>query len=249
MSFLTIFILILANLVVVFSWIFAKNVNDYFDKKEDSLSNKGNPFISKQFTRSELIVIYGMVLLMSLGISYLIGYAFFFFNILTLSVSFLYSCPPMRLKRILFFSHLCIGLASGIVLLQGFSLVGNIMPLNNLNLKLFLWITLAFFLGSHLKDIKDYKGDKNAGIKTLPTVFGERNAKIMITLILSILFLFSVILFGLIYLVPFAILCALGASYFLNRKNYKEVYVFLIYFSFFVVVAIFLLRSLISQIV
>lgn len=238
-SYLEILVVILANFAVMLSWIFAKFINDYFDRKEDSVSNKKNPFISKKFSKTELAVIYSSVIFLSLIISYLINYTFFFFNLLTLGISFLYSCPPLRLKRIVFLSHLCIGLASGLVFLEGVSLIGNLLPLSGFELKFFILIIFVFLIDSQLKDIKDYEGDKKAGISTLPTLLGEKRAKMLMSIMISLLFIFIIVFLNLIFLMPFAVVCGLGVSYFLNRKNYKEMHVFLVHLLFFIVTVAF----------
>jgi len=158
----------------------------------------------------------------------------------------LYSCPPLRLKRIIFLSNLCIGLASGFVFLQGIFLVTGNIPLSGMQSQLFLMIIFIFFLGSNLKDIKDYSGDKKGKILTLPTLLGEKKSKLIISVMLSFAFFLSVIILNLINLIPIAIICSIAVFYFINKKRYRETPVFVVYFIFFIILSLDLLLKLLN---
>jgi 4-hydroxybenzoate polyprenyltransferase len=237
-SYTSLLIIILANLVVLLSWILAKVINDYFDKTEDSISNKNNPFLNNELDKKEILFVYSIISLLVLLISYTIGNVFFFFTILTLGISIIYSCPPLRLKRTIFLSHLCIGIASGFVFLQGFFLVSKNIPLSGLVTGLFLLIILVFFLGSHIKDIKDYSGDRKGKIITLPTLLGEKKSKLIISVIISLEFFLSIIILGLTNLIPVAILFSAIILYLLNKRRYSETLIFVTYFIFFIIICI-----------
>jgi len=88
---------------------------------------------------------------------------------------------------------------------------------------------IIFLLAISFIDIKDYRGDKVEGIKTLPTVLGLKTSQLLIGLAFLILYVIvgfllknEKILIGLI---------ALGCIEFwlINRKNYQEKYVFAVY--------------------
>ena len=237
-SYLTVIVIILANVIGIFSWSLSKLINDYYDKKEDSVNNHNNPFINNKLNKKEIKLIYSVIFAFVLLCSSLLGYAFFFLVLLMLGIAAIYSCPPLRLKRIVFLSHLCIGAVSGLVFLSGFLLVsGNVPPPESVII-IFVLIILAFFLGSHVKDIKDYNGDKKAGILTLPTLLGEKKSRLIISVMISLAFFVSIIILRLVNLIPLAILFSVVILYLLNRKKYSEMLVFASYFIFFIIIVV-----------
>ena len=97
--------------------------------------------------------------------------------------------------------------------------------------KSIIYYILFSFLALNFIDIKDYKGDKKAGIKTIPTIFGEKLGKQIIGLffIINYLLLYFLFTFEFYFLIMFLFLGFLQ-YYFINKKKYDERYIFIIYF-------------------
>ncbi len=90
---------------------------------------------------------------------------------------FLYSMPPLQLKRVTFFSKLLISLNSLILVLLGQLFHSGDFGLP-LNIIIFFFVCVTATL--NFIDLKDYEGDKNAGIKTLPVALGlDRSKKVI----------------------------------------------------------------------
>jgi len=116
-----------------------------------------------------------------------VNFPTFFIISLFIGNYFLYSAPPLRIKRIPFFSKLLISLNSLILIILGFFIItGSIIN--------FPWeITIVFLIGAtavaNFIDIKDYEGDKKVGVKTLPVILGIRKAKFLISLFFILTYL------------------------------------------------------------
>jgi len=84
---------------------------------------------------------------------------------------------------------------------------------------------IGFTLTINFIDIKDYRGDKKLGIKTLPVLMGPKKSKLLIGLFF---FLGYVFIFYITQLILFIILAFLQ-FYLINKKSYKEKYIFIVY--------------------
>lgn len=99
-----------------------------------------------------------------------------FVIVLFMGSYFLYSDPPLRLKRIPIVSKVAITFNSLILAMLAYARVGPAEILDfplSVTVMFLVFLTLAF----NFIDIKDYEGDKKAGIKTLPVLLGLKKAK------------------------------------------------------------------------
>ncbi|RLA63968.1 MAG: hypothetical protein DRQ89_05010, partial [Epsilonproteobacteria bacterium] len=159
---------------------------------------------------------------------------------------YLYSMPPMRLKRVPVISKLFISINSLLMVILGkFTLTGKFGISPDLAIYFLLCITLVI----NFIDLKDVEGDKKAGINTIPTLLGLKMGK-------RVIGFFFIISYVLIYpilkkrlelagwdIIPFLI-CGLIAYFLINRKKYSEKPVFLFYLSSIVFLgAFFILRQ------
>jgi len=146
---------------------------------------------------------------------------------------YLYSMPPMRLKRMPVLSKLFISLNSLLMLILGkFTLTGKFSVPPDLALYFLVCITLVI----NFIDLKDVEGDKKAGVNTIPTLLGPRIGKKVIGafFILSYVLAYPLLkkrldLIGLDLLL--LLICGLIAYFLINRKKYSEKPVFLFYLS------------------
>jgi 4-hydroxybenzoate polyprenyltransferase len=151
----------------------------------------------------------------------------FFFILLFCGNYFLYSMPPLRLKRIPFFSKLFISLNSLILVLLGYATVcGSFTGFPKLLIAYFL---VLFTAAINFIDIKDFEGDRENGIGTLPVLLGLKRAKVVIGMFVMVTYLALILIFKKPYvLVPLGILGSLQFAL-INRKQYSENLVFAVY--------------------
>lgn len=220
-------VIVIYILSIVFGLLFSGIANNVIDYNIDKISNTDRPLVQGKidldFYKKLALIFFAL----SLYFASLNGYKSLFYEALFIGNYFLYSMPPLRLKRVFFFSKLLVSLNSLILVFMGYS---YFFP----DLKLFPgWIIFIFLTGFTASiqfiDIKDYEGDKKEGIKTLPVVFGLKNAKIII----GLSFLINYLLFNFIiknnYFLAASVLAGLWQFYLINKKEYKEKAVFISY--------------------
>ncbi|MDD3487083.1 MAG: UbiA family prenyltransferase [Candidatus Moranbacteria bacterium] len=217
--------IILYLISLIFASLFSIVTNDITDIDIDRISNKNRPLVTGAIDQYNYEIIAWISLALSLSLSMLAGgFSGFFFIVLFIGVYFLYSMPPFRFKRATFFSKIAISLNSFVLVLSGYHLLTG--TLKNFPSGIWPFFLIGITAAANFIDLKDYAGDKKAGIKTLPVVFGERKAKLLI----SIFFIFA-------YLMPLwllndqikgklvssALLLLAAVQFFLiNRKKYSE---------------------------
>ncbi|MBI5620158.1 UbiA family prenyltransferase [Candidatus Gottesmanbacteria bacterium] len=180
---------------MAFAWLFAVQINDIFDIKIDKISNQRRPLVKKFIDRENYKIYSVLFFILSLIIASLINFAvanmILYFMV---AYSFIYSAPPLRLRRFLIIPNVIIGLCSVLAVLFGFSAIVNSKTFALMPLHYSLFIFLIYAFASTMKDIKDYKGDKVNKIDTLPTVLGPTLGKEIIGFCIVISFVFMGIL-------------------------------------------------------
>ncbi len=230
------------NIMVILtckSNIIFNNISDY---KIDKISNNNRPLFNKNISKKDYKKTGIVLLIISIFISILMGYIFFFLNIIAISSFFLYSNPPIRFKRVPVISKVLLGFNLLVFTLMGFSiyLIGE----RSISYNLFpneyiLFFIIPFSLALNFIDLKDYKGDKESGIKTIPVIFGEKKSKKIISILTILPFLF-IGLYIYKQLLIFSILFSLITVYVImeskGRKLVKKVFlVYLISAIFFLI--------------
>jgi len=188
--------LLFASVLMVLLWLSALLLNNASDLEIDRITNRRRPLVKGQI-RPSLYIHLSLVLgIIILGGSVIFKMTTFFLMFLALLSSVAYSLPPLRLRRKIW-SPIFIGWGSCLSFLVGY-FMGT--PLIELSLPkdvflLALVIFIAFSLGPLTKDLKDYQGDRQYGVKTLFTVFGRQKGKRIVTVLLSISLLVPVFIF------------------------------------------------------
>jgi len=158
-----------------FAWLFAVGINDLFDRGIDRISNRYRPLIQKELTPENhkifTLIFFAFSLIFAFLVHFYAASIIFYFM---LAYSFIYSGPPYKLKRFFFIPNIVIGLCSLMAVLFGTSLLGEASTFTILPFPIPLLVFLVYSFGSTLKDIKDYKGDKENNIQTIPVVFGKK---------------------------------------------------------------------------
>lgn len=213
------------------AWMFAVHTNDIADIEIDAISNQLRPLPQKTLSVETMRDVGFMWLILSLVGSYIVGYYVFFMNIVFTSAYYLYSAPPLRLKRIPILSSFLISIACLATILAGFFFLSPNKLITLIPTLFVFGIIVMFTLGVNIRDIKDIEGDRATGIQTLPVFFGRYGKQVSgILLVLSLLLMpiFFISYFLYLTVIPTAII-----GYWLCvREPYKEKYIFFLFFIF-----------------
>ncbi len=227
-------------IAIMYAGLFSGITNNLADYEIDKISNPNRPTVANTIPIKEYKMLSGVFLMLAIIYSLAASYMSLFLILLLIGSYFLYSVPPLRLKRITFFSKILISLNAITVMMLGYSL-------NSINYSIFLpskiiFFSLIFLTASiNFIDIKDYKGDKKAGIKTLPVILGLEKSKKVIGLFFLISYLAFYFLLKDNFLLPFLILFGIIEFLLINRKKYNEKPVFLVYLLSVISLIIYLL--------
>lgn len=169
-----------AVVVIIFGILFAIAMNDLADESIDTISNIDRPLVTGALTR-EMMREIGFVcaFMMLLGALALGSYSTFFILIFTASY-YVYSTPPLRLKRVPILASVLIGVAALSIIMLGFFLISTNQQLTAFPAPIALLVVLFMALVANVRDIKDIKGDAAAGIWTLPTLLGDHRSRMVI---------------------------------------------------------------------
>jgi 4-hydroxybenzoate polyprenyltransferase len=217
---------------IVFAWLFSLTANNLADLDTDRIVNKARPLAREAIPLADYKILSWIFFLLAITYSFMAGPIILFFILFFIGNYFLYSMPPLRLKRVTFFSKFFISLNSMAMIMLGyFFLVGHFKILAAMRspARLIVLFWVLFTAPVNFIDLKDYAGDKQAGIKTLPVIFGLAGSKKIIGVFFLIAYLSVYFMFRNVYLL--APLAGLGILQFflINRKNYDERPVFIVY--------------------
>ncbi|MDD5397066.1 MAG: UbiA family prenyltransferase [Candidatus Moranbacteria bacterium] len=207
-------------------------INDREDIAIDKLTNTNRPLAKEIISIDDWEKISNILAILIIFGFFLINQTSTFFLVLLTASYYIYSSKPLRLKRHFISSSILIGLATVSTVMAGFFLVSHNQQIKAFPISAIFIIGIVQALLSNLKDIKDYAGDKKEGIRTIPVIFGEKKAKIIITIIYALVFIFLPFYFQFKSMLYIGILAAILIAYFLNKKHYQEKYVFLVMFMY-----------------
>jgi 4-hydroxybenzoate polyprenyltransferase len=212
---------ILAILALFSAAMFSICQNDIHDEKIDAISNTGRALISKDLSRSDMEMASKIFLLFAILSAYASSHYVLFFTCLMIFIYFIYSNPPLRLKRFVLVNSGLISLAAVSAVLAGFFLVNPGKSILAFPFELVVAIVIFHTATSSYRDIKDFEGDRAAGIKTLPVLLGLERSKKLIAGIICFFFLLIPWYFHIpSLLIPSLIVAALS-WYVINEKNYR----------------------------
>lgn len=201
---------------------FGFSINDCFDTKEDGLDkDKKNPIALKKISLRNGLIFSILLAVLGLALSTAFGIKVFLFCLMSILMSFFYSCPPLRMKSrpwIDLFSH---GLFAG-----AFLFLIPVLIFSKELTKLHYLITLSIFYFSVILElrnhIEDYENDKEAGLNTTVVFLGrEKSEKLLRGLAFFYpLTLFPIFFFYQQFFLLFSILTVIFL--FLFQKNHRS---------------------------
>ena len=210
-----------------FAWLFAVTTNNIADYDIDVVTNPGRPTVTKAIPAGHYRYFPWLFGGLAIIYSCAVDSISLFLILVFMGNYFLYSMPPLRLKRVTFFSKLLISLNSLVLVLLGHLFHSGDF---GIPLSVIFFFLVCVTAAMNFIDIKDYEGDKKAGVKPLPVVLGLETSK----KIIGGFFIISYIAAGLAFSnsIPLLIMAGVAgvAQFFLiNRKPFREDHVLLVY--------------------
>jgi 4-hydroxybenzoate polyprenyltransferase len=163
---------------VLCMWIGSVLINDYYDLENDRINRvKRNVeyIMNKTEAYTLAIILWLFALLIALQISSIV----FFMYLIVITICYLYSAPPARFKRHIF-SSVFIGFNTFMLVFIGVFATINATIYNDRVFYIAILFGVTMAAGANVIDLKDYQGDLETGIKSLPTVLGLERAKYII---------------------------------------------------------------------
>ncbi len=208
-------------------------LNDFFDRKSDSISRSRNPLLKDINPR--YYAIFGIVIaLITLILAAILNYFAFLIMITYLLIGIIYSVPPIRLKRFPVASTFVLAIAVIFSLGIGFTCCFQAQALNYIPGSVIMPTLIGITLGFSAKDLNDIKADKKYGVITIPGLINTKNKflnKFIIAVIISLSFL--VYAFFIKEMLPGALVSGIIAfAYTLFAKRIREIVYFIILYLF-----------------
>lgn len=228
---------------LVFTSLFLIWENDEEDTRIDRITNASRPLASGEFSAREWSQMKWTFLALALVSAMISGWYVFTLIALTLFTYHLYSCPPLRLKRIPVLSSAIVAGNALVAVVAGYFLVAGNESLAAFSSSLALSIFIVVFLAENVKNMKDVAGDKADGVWTLPVLLGERYGPHAVALLASLsVLIVPLLLHASFAAIVLAVVFAPVVYALIIRKPFKELPVFIAFLLFFV---LFFLLSLI----
>lgn len=226
---------------ILFFWLAAVMLNNIPDQAIDRISNPERPLVKYKINLKQYRTIAYTILCCSLVYALAVNLISFFIMSSVSFAYYIYSMPPLRLKRIPLLSKAIPSTVSlAIVLLGYINIHGSWQGFP----QSLVWIFLVgFTLAANLIDIKDYAGDKAAHIKTLPVLLQPAIAKLVIGIAFILTSLAFYFYLQNIYLLPLLALAGILGYHFINQKKYQEWQVFTVYLTTITILIMYILVS------
>lgn len=223
------------------AWMFAVGVNDLADRNADAISNPGRPLVSGGLGDADVKNLSLFFLAWSILGGFLSGNYILFFILAFTASYYIYSAPPLRLKRVPLLSTFMIALATLSAVLSGFYAVSQEKTLPAFLMRYIVLFLVCITLLVTVKDIKDIEGDRAVGLKTLPVIFGKKNGKRVVGFLVGLAFLLVPIILGSWVLFWPSVASGFAAYLLINAKIYRERPIFILYFLYVVMAALILI--------
>ena len=205
-------------------------VNDIFDM---DLYSRTKMRKSENHSRDLKLLAFLMAAI-SLLLTQPLGYPVFVFLATFASLAYMYSAPPLRLKRYPLIASLILASSALMIVMGGFAVFARGATVEAFPADIAVVILIVYTLGTNYKDLKDVELDRKNGIYTIPVLLGEARGKAVI----SALVVMSFILVPAILAMPNLLLpsaLAAAVSPLLIFGNYKEHYFRLMHLAYLII--------------
>jgi 4-hydroxybenzoate polyprenyltransferase len=167
-------------------------INDYYDIKIDLINKPERVVIGKSITRRYALLFHTVLSVSGVLIGFFLGWQIGVIHFMSAFLLWWYS---NSLKRQPFIGNFVVAWLTGISVV-----IVNVLY-DATNALVIIYALFAFFMTlvrEIIKDMEDLKGDNTFGCKTLPIIWGIRNTKFVLYLLLAV-FVLLVILVNLFY--------------------------------------------------
>ena len=156
-------------------------LNDYFDLEIDKKNKRTDrPLVRGDITPNIALVLFGVFFPLGIICSYFVNLTCFVIALLTAIFAVLYDS---HMKRVKFIGNFYIAYTMAIPFIFGGAAViePNMFTLN-IHPAIFIIALIAFLAGSGreiMKDVQDYEGDREKGVRSFPKYIGKRKSNIL----------------------------------------------------------------------
>ncbi len=214
------------------AWMFAVGTNDLVDLASDRISNRTRPLVTGLLLDSDARASNYIFITFAFWGAYISGHYVLFMVTTFTALYYVYSVPPLHLKRFALLNSFIISLVALTAVLAGFYMISPDPRIDAFPSGLVALIVLVYTLLANVKDIKDVEGDRAVGVYTIPVLLGIKRGKqaisFMVVLALALIPLFTGFPELWYTFVPFS----MGAYLLINRTPFIEKHLFYLYFSY-----------------
>jgi len=173
------------------AWLASVVTNDLHDTAIDAITNPYRPLIEHTIP-PDLYRVFGVLFFVaSLFFAALVSFSALLILLAYQALAWLYSAPPLRLKKYPLVATFLAACAGILVLIAGFVTVAPNHSIDTLPLTLVAYLFIGYLLALPIKDFKDIAGDKHDHVYTIPVLLGATLAKQVIGSLMFLLFAFS----------------------------------------------------------
>lgn len=244
-----------AILAIFFAFQTSVIFNDIYDVECDKISNKSRPLAIGIFSKGEYLNLGMVYLAFSLLFALQVSDTAFMITLIFISLYFIYSAPPLRLKRFFIFSNIIVATQAVLAFFFGYlffedSAISKIAPVGRIAWLLFFIFTLS----SSVKDLKDIEGDKASAVYTLPVLLGESRSRKVIGFLVFLSYLSTPFFLSLFFnsvfnlFLSFAFIFGIFNYFYLIKRNGEEKIIFSSYFIYVFLILIFLGLDILSKV-
>ena len=208
------------------AWIFSVMTNNVADYGIDTITNVKRPLPSLAIPLKEYKQLSWIFFLFTVVYAAAANFETLFLILVFTGNYFIYSMPPLRIKRIPFFSKVIISLNSLVLVMAGYLFVA---PHLTIPVYVVAYFLVVFTAVTNFIDIKDYEGDKKMGIKTLPTLLGLKKSKIVIGSFFLGAYPLVYFMVGDVFLLVLFLVLGVIQFFLVTKKEFREDFVFMVY--------------------
>lgn len=170
------------------AWLASVIVNDLYDTSIDVITNPTRPLIENTIPPEQYRVFGVLFFVASLLAAGIVSFSALLILLSYQAIAWLYSAPPLRLKKYPGVATLLAASAGILVLIAGFTATAPAHNIEGLPLPLLVYLFIAYLLALPIKDFKDVAGDKKDHVYTIPVLLGTLLAQQVIGSLTFLLF-------------------------------------------------------------
>lgn len=216
---LSILLLIMA---VESAWFASVVANDLADRAIDEATNPGRPLPTGDIPPRRYAEIGWAFFAASLLFSAIVSFKAMLLLLAYHGLAWIYSMPPLRLKRIPILASVLAALAGMAVLITGYSVLAPEADLGAVPFQILAFLFVAYAVTLPLKDFKDIAGDRADGVRTIPVILGEEKARLVVGTALFLCYATSPVVFREADLIVPAVLFGGLAFWSVNRAEREK---------------------------